>query len=199
MLVKFVTEKKELWEDYLDTCVFAYNTSKHESSKYCPFSVMFGRQALLPVQIQSPKEEDTAQHFNDNDEVIEQHFMHQTKVAQIVKENILTAQKHQKQTYDRKHYDPATCKVGTLVLRKDIKRKKRAGGKMDFKWQGPYKVVKSVGKGIFLILNTSDLKSPWYTFKIVLPTQESIYMYIQYTDVCICFVIVGNWLYLHTS
>ncbi|XP_065911163.1 uncharacterized protein [Dysidea avara] len=42
MLVKFVNEKKELWEDYLDTCVFAYNTSKHESSKYCPFAVMFG-------------------------------------------------------------------------------------------------------------------------------------------------------------
>jgi len=157
MLVNFVTEKKELWEDYLDTCVFAYNTSRHESSKYCPFSVMFGRQALLPVEIQSPKEEDTVQHFNDNDEVVEQHFMHQTKVAQIVKENILTAQKRQKQAYDRKHHDPATFKVGALVLRKDMKWKKQAGGKMDFKWQGPYKVVKSVGKGIFQILNTNDL------------------------------------------
>jgi len=89
--------------------------------------------------------------------------MHQTKVAQIVKDNILTAQKHQKQTYDRKHHDPATFKVGGLVLRKDMKRKKRAGGKMDFKWHGPYIVVKSVGKGIFQIVNTNDLKSPWYT------------------------------------
>jgi len=97
MLVKFFAEKKELWEDYLDTCVFAYNTSKHESSKYCPFSVMFGRQALLPVEIQSPKEEGIVQHLNDNDE---QNFMHQTKVANIVKDNILTAQKHQKQAYN---------------------------------------------------------------------------------------------------
>ncbi|XP_065890009.1 uncharacterized protein [Dysidea avara] len=158
MLVKFVNEKKELWEDYLDTCVFAYNTSKHESSKYCPFAVMFGRQALLPVEIQYPKEEDIVQHLDRNDEVIEQHFIHQTKVAQIVKENILTAQKRQKQVYDRKHHNPATFKVGALVLRKDMKRKKRAGGKMDYKWQGPYKVVKSVGKGIFQILNTNDIK-----------------------------------------
>ncbi|XP_065893114.1 uncharacterized protein [Dysidea avara] len=158
MLVKFVNEKKELWEDYLDTCVFAYNTSKHESSKYCPFAVMFGQQALLPVEIQYPKEEDIVQHLDHNDEVIEQHFIHQTKVAQIVKENILTAQKRQKQVYDRKHHNPATFKVGALVLRKDMKRKKRAGGKMDYKWQGPYKVVKSVGKGIFQILNTNDIK-----------------------------------------
>jgi len=40
------------------------------------------------------------------------------------------------------------------VLRKDMKRKKQVGGKMDYKWQGPYKVVKSVGKEI---LNTNDL------------------------------------------
>jgi hypothetical protein len=32
MLVKFI-DKKESWEHYLDTCVYAYNTSKHESSK----------------------------------------------------------------------------------------------------------------------------------------------------------------------
>ena len=163
MLVKFVIEKKELWEDYLDTCVFAYNTSKHESSKYCPFSVMFGRQALLPVEIQSPKKQDIVKHLNDNDEVIEQHFMLQTKVAQTVKENILAAQRRQKRAYDRKHHNPATFKVGALVLRKDMKRKKRAGGKMDFKWQGPYKILKSVGKGIFQILNTND---PMQTLKV---------------------------------
>ena len=29
MLVKYVASKQELWEDYLDMCVFAYNTSKH--------------------------------------------------------------------------------------------------------------------------------------------------------------------------
>ena len=58
MLVKFVDEKKERWEDFLSTCVYAYNTSKHESSKYCPFTVMFGRQAILPVEISSPKKED---------------------------------------------------------------------------------------------------------------------------------------------
>ena len=42
-------KRKEQWEDYLDTCIYAYNTSKHESSKYTPFEVMFGRQAVLPV------------------------------------------------------------------------------------------------------------------------------------------------------
>jgi len=116
MLVKFVVEKKELWEDYLDTCVFVYNTSKHESSKYCPFYAMFGRQALLPVEIQqSPKEDNNIQHLNDNNEVIKQHLMHQAKVAQSVKENILIAQKRQKQHTTESTINPATFKVGYML------------------------------------------------------------------------------------
>ena len=51
MLIKFVVEKKELWEHFLDTCVFAYNTAHHESSQYSPFEVMFGRKAVLPVDV----------------------------------------------------------------------------------------------------------------------------------------------------
>ena len=46
MLVKFIDKKKESWEDYIDTCVYAHNTAKHESSKFTPFElVLFGRKA----------------------------------------------------------------------------------------------------------------------------------------------------------
>ena len=43
MLVKYAKEQKECWEDYMDCCLFAYNTSKYESSKFTLFEVMFGR------------------------------------------------------------------------------------------------------------------------------------------------------------
>ena len=53
MLMKFIESKKETWQDYLDTCVYAYNTSRHDSSKFTPFELMFSRQAVLPVDIRS--------------------------------------------------------------------------------------------------------------------------------------------------
>ena len=51
MLHKYIQEKKEKWDDYLDTCSFAYNTSKHEPTKFTPFEIMFGRKAILPLNL----------------------------------------------------------------------------------------------------------------------------------------------------
>ena len=52
MIVKYTSHKKEQWDEYLDTSVFAYNTAKQESTLYSPFELMFGRKAYLPVDIE---------------------------------------------------------------------------------------------------------------------------------------------------
>ena len=33
----------------IDSAVFAYNTSSHESTSYSPFEVMFGRKTRIPI------------------------------------------------------------------------------------------------------------------------------------------------------
>jgi hypothetical protein len=52
MLVKLVYDKKDHWDKVLDTCVYAYNTSVHESTSFTPFELMFGRKAVLPVDVE---------------------------------------------------------------------------------------------------------------------------------------------------
>ena len=42
---------KNEWEKFLDTCVFAYNTLKHDSSEISPFELMFFQKAVLPIDI----------------------------------------------------------------------------------------------------------------------------------------------------
>ena len=77
-----------------------------------------------------------------------------------VKENIKEAQKKQKEVYDRKHTDPPKFAVGTIVLKKDFRRKKRKGGCLDYRWVGPYKILKDVGKGFYFIQNVDNEKNP---------------------------------------
>ena len=49
MLSKAAMGHKEMWDEFIDSAVFAYNTSTHESTAYSPFEVIFGRKARLPV------------------------------------------------------------------------------------------------------------------------------------------------------
>ena len=51
-------------------CVFAYNTSQHESTRFTPFEIMFGCTATLPIDIDVRKKspEEVVQDFQAGDE-----------------------------------------------------------------------------------------------------------------------------------
>lgn len=100
-------------------------------------------------------------------------------ILQEAKKNIIHAQAKQKAAYDKKHFNPEVFKVASMVLKKDFTRKKRKGGKLDAKWEGPYEIVCSLGRGLyrlrdvhhpnkFLRVNGVHLK------KYILPSNVSI-------------------------
>ena len=66
-----------------------------------------------------------------------------------MQKNIISAQKKQKEQYDKKHSKAVFYSVGTQVLKKDFRKKKRKRGKLDFPWVGPYLITKSLGKGFY--------------------------------------------------
>ena len=152
MLSKFIQSRKSAWSSYLDTCVFAYNTSRHVSTHFTPFQLMFGRCAVLPIDIDlwraSPEE--VAVKFN---------LMEEPDAAKLAEEramrlgeakgNILAAQEKQKAAYDKKHAKPDCFQEGELVLKKDFTRKKRKGGKFGERFLGPYVIQKALPNGTY--------------------------------------------------
>ena len=131
MLSKFVSTKKEEWDEFLDACVYAYNTAIHESTLFSPFEIMFGRKAILPVEIEVAKEQ-PAQIVSEPEKDIDTEAVKHLseKRIEILKsacDNICNAQAKQKLIYDRKHACPNSYQVGDVVLKKDFLRRKRAG------------------------------------------------------------------------
>ena len=49
-LLKLVNEEQNNWDQYIDSVLFAYRTSKQSSSKYTPFRLMSGIAFLLTLQ-----------------------------------------------------------------------------------------------------------------------------------------------------
>lgn len=51
MLSMYVSSFHNNWDESIDFVVFAYNTSRQESTGYSPFFLLYGREALLPIDV----------------------------------------------------------------------------------------------------------------------------------------------------
>ena len=67
------------------------------------------------------------------------------------KQNIMEAQKRQKEAFDKKHANPERYRVGQLVLKKDHTRKKRKGGKLETRFLGPYTICRVLTRGVYML------------------------------------------------
>ena len=56
-MTKCTSIKEDNWDEFIDTCFFAYNASKHESTLFSPFELIFGRKAMLPIEVDNMKKE----------------------------------------------------------------------------------------------------------------------------------------------
>ncbi|KAL5490728.1 hypothetical protein EMCRGX_G015905 [Ephydatia muelleri] len=160
MLSKAVMGHKEMWDEFIDSAVFAYNTSTHESTTYSPFEVMFGRKARLPVEADLrpiPSNYDSRlAHAPNTSNQMAKVAKERQEILKDVKRNILAAQAKQKQHYDAKHTRAKLFDVGVQVLKKDFLRKKRKGGKLDPRWLGPYIITQKLSKGFYSLQSVAN-------------------------------------------
>ena len=59
MISKMCSGQKDQWDEFLESLVFAYNTSCHDSTNYSPFEVMFGRKPIPLVDLEMNTAETT--------------------------------------------------------------------------------------------------------------------------------------------
>ena len=58
--------------------------------------------------------------------------------------------------YDAKHGAGLSFKLNALVPKKDFRRPKRKGGKLDPRWLGPYRISGVLGKGLYSLSHCKD-------------------------------------------
>ena len=118
MLGTLDEEKKQAWPEYLTPMVHAYNSSKHATTDYTPFCLMFGRHPRLPndvalaVNPEDPKQVTTAVYVKNLRRRLE--FAYER-----VSRNMTKAASTNKKYYDKRARD--TClEPGDRVLVKNL-------------------------------------------------------------------------------
>ncbi|XP_073224809.1 uncharacterized protein [Cicer arietinum] len=137
-----------------------YHTSVHTSTGANPFSLVYGMEVVVPIEVEIPTLRVLMEAKLEESEWVQTRF----DQLNLIEEKRLTAlchgqlyQKRLKKAYKKKKIRPREFWEGDLVLKKILPIQKDYHGKWTPNYEGPY-VVKKAFSGGALILTNMDGK-----------------------------------------
>ena len=143
MLRAYVAKTPSKWEQYLPILEFAYNSSKHTSTGYSPFMLMYGFQPRAPVDVTIHRDTlDSTRNF----------LQDMNQMLHIAKENVKTAQDRAR-FYADQDRRPRAFTIGQKVfLRVPTDSTSLSTGKcakLAPRYCGPFEILKRVGSSAY--------------------------------------------------
>ena len=147
------------WHKKLQSILFTYRTRKHASTKISPYMIMYGRECVMPWELDG----DLGPLENEEDrdlpmeEVMERMYNIREQVLDVAAANIKRAQMIQTRSCNAKHCRNAFEVSEKVWRRNPLRNTKQKSLKKGPKWYGPYKVAerKDGGNGNYLLLALS--------------------------------------------
>jgi len=160
------------WDLHIPSVLFAYRTTKHSTTKYTPFYLNYGRNPVLPLDIDN-KESPEDKEVNLEDSILKRTYeleemlpQHQQRAKELIK---LSQEKSQERHKVKKMKKEITYQKGDQVLMYDSRLDKQWSGKLDKKWKGPFTVEKRLDKGSYILSNQFGLmKEPIHSDRLKL-------------------------------
>ena len=154
-----VSRKEDEWDEHIESVLFAYRTTRHNTTKKTPFFMVYGREAILPIE-----EFKNGKDFGKN-AIIKRTYDLINLVDERIKalENIERSQEQQKNRHDIKIKKEVKFEIGDKILLKDVAKEKQWSGKLSPKWKGPYYIHEIIEKGAYKLrtLEGKVLKNPY--------------------------------------
>jgi hypothetical protein len=155
LIKKKISDNPKQWYKILSEALWAHRISKHGVTKVSPFELVYGQEAVLPVEInlnavRFAKQNDliVGDYYNsmiDNiDEVTDKRV---TALGEIEKDKIMVAKDYNKKVKDK------SFQVGDLVWKTvlPLRSKDWKFGKWSPSWEGPYKVIEVMLGNTYLL------------------------------------------------
>ena len=150
-LVKVLDQNPEQWPYVIDGVLSAHGVSRHASTNYSPFYLMYNRETVLLVDLKYGLTFELASSYDSPfvQDMFEAVFVSANTIRADIHEtaerNIEKAQEKQKRDFVCQHLSSTNVKVGHRVLLENKRRYDRKGGKVSYRRLGPY-TVKALNK-----------------------------------------------------
>ena len=170
-LKKKLDLKKERWSEELPGVLWACRTTPHTATQETPFSLSYGVEAVIPAdnEVQSQRRRVCPKDTEFNEELL---------IDQL---DMIEEQRERAAIHIQNYQQAASCyydanvrnhafSVGDLVLQKvfDVTKEPKAG-KLETRWEGPYKVTKEIRTGVYELekckIGRSEMR-PWKAYNL---------------------------------
>ena len=150
-------QKKGKWVDELPKVVWSHNTSETRTTKFTPFRLLYGTEAMSPEELKNKSLR--AVSAPEGNEPLDDSDLIELDILQAAS----NLNKYQKET--TKWRDKKVIKKNISVGDWVLKRKPNAenAGKMEPKWDGPYLVISSKRPGSYHLADSkgNELSHSW--------------------------------------
>ncbi|UYV71059.1 K02A2.6-like [Cordylochernes scorpioides] len=169
-LTMFVDKNQRDWDQHLPMLLMAYRSAEHKSTGYSPARMLFGHELRMSCDVLLGRPEET---FEDTNEYISHLEERMLSIHQWAREKIHFSSEKMKDSYNVKT-SHKTFKEGEMVWLHNPQRKKGLSPKLQYQWEGPYKIIKCLNDVIYQIQKTRTSKLKVVHYNRLAPFRGSV-------------------------
>ncbi|XP_031116545.1 uncharacterized protein LOC116020205 [Ipomoea triloba] len=153
---KKLSDLKGSWVSKLERVLWAYRTSSRRATGETPFSLTYGFEAKVPIELLKPSDRVMRYTNEANEEslMIEKNFLEEKR--EVATRCQMAKYQRSVKRYHDKCTKPHYFLEGDLVLRSRTASQPNEGGMFAKKWEGPYRIVAVVELGIYRLETMND-------------------------------------------
>ncbi|GAA0154045.1 hypothetical protein LIER_12138 [Lithospermum erythrorhizon] len=161
ILKKVVSQSKRNWHEKMEEALWAYRTTYRTPTQITTYSLVYGVEAVLPLEVQIPSLRVVVNEGITTEEVVHlrlQELDSLDKQRLNAQQRLECYQSRTTKSYNKK-VRQRSYQVGDMVLavRRPIVMNKK-GNKFVSKWDGPYVVVEAYTSDSYIVVDQDKLK-----------------------------------------
>ncbi|MCO5601183.1 hypothetical protein L7F22_055302 [Adiantum nelumboides] len=159
---KMVESKPKRWDNFLDGAIWAYRTTYRDATQFTPFHLVYGQEALQPIELNIPTIKLTGRQEQSNDEawidrllnLVELEWKREAAYHCYKKKALQLKDKLNEGIKDKE------IKEKSLVLRYNNALDNRFDAKFERRWEGPFIVKKAFTGGYYQLMDLNGKEHP---------------------------------------